>query len=949
MCLVLLAPVVAFAAQQPGGNGPQHATPSQEPAIQFMPQSGGGSGGAAGQAAYTTGNLTYHGGAILHKAANYLIFWVPPNYALDTPNIDISYPQASDANYEGLLAQYFSDLSNTPFYSILQQYPDKAGATSMVTSLGGSWVDTSVYPNGEGGLGKPLQDQDLQNEVLRAMQVNGWTANNGGHDFYVLTAYNAYSCADKACSFKDFCAYHSSFNLDTGENVTYADIPDPGNRGNAGSCVAVGETGERAPNSGAFADSVVNLVSHEEFETVTDPYVDGWFYQDYNHEIGDQCSWKFGAVASDGSNLVLNSHKYLVQEEWSNQVGGCYVPTSVPSLHVVADYGVQGGGLGYSGPTFTYFSNGALNTVTLSNSPVSLTVDEGTGWSVAGMLPGSTATERWFASQATSGVASPGATLVFDYAHQYYLSVQGGSQQSGWYNSGSQAVVTTPGVYGRSAGVGVRVNGYMLDGLGQPVPPSTGTVSATVLMISPHVLIFTTTKQYQVSLDQTAKDALSSMTPPTLSGDKYWYDSGTTVSVALFGEWGRASGTGYRLTSYAVDNGPPQGANSLGTVTVLGPVALNSPYAVSAASTSQYQLTIGGGHVLAATSPPIAGDAGWYDSGAQVSLTYDHSSNSTGGTRLSAVAFAVDGVQSQVARAGTGTFTEKVTMDQSHAASVASVRQYLLGVTGGSAITASPPSPTGDGYFDAGTSSMVSSNYSWSAAAGTRQNMVSYSIDGRSADVPRADSGQFTTAEIAFDGPHQVAFDGVTQYLVGFDVRNASGSGTVVPSALQLQTQNQGAVGVKAPGAWLDAGTSFSISKLVWEGVDVKPVGQSLTAASPTTLTVSARVFDATLKVADYLGVPVGGAAVTVQLANGTSVARTTPSSGTVSISAIPLGNYNATVSYLGAKFHQTEDASAGSTENVKVLVSGPDVAAILGAAAAIAIVGYLVLRRRAA
>jgi len=119
-----------------------------------------------------------------------------------------------------------------------------------------------------------------------------------------------------------------------------------------------------------------------------------------------------------------------------------------------------------------------------------------------------------------------------------------------------------------------------------------------------------------------------------------------------------------------------------------------------------------------------------------------------------------------------------------------------------------------------------------------------------------------------------------------------------------------------------------------------------MTASGPQNMTVHARVYDASIKVGDYLGVPVGGAAVAVQLANGTSVMRPTPASGMISLSAIPLGNYTATVSYLGSTFHGAEDAKASGTASVRFLVSGPDLAAIAGAVFLAMALVFLALRR---
>lgn len=371
-----------------------------------------------GTATSSVGNVTSHGGPVMHSVTNYAIFWLPSGYHFDSPSIDHPYANASDASYEGLVGQYLRDLSNTAYYSIVQQYTDASGGPGFATPFGGSWLDTSPYPGSEGTRANPLQDSDIEAEVTKAMSANGWSAGNGNNEFFVFTGENVFGCAGDTCSYNGYCAYHSAFEASNGEDVIYADIPDPGNA-NTGSCLATTATGAAAPNGAAFADSAVNLVAHEGFEAVTDPVFNGWYYQDTDHEIADECVWRFGTVAGDGSNILLNGDKYLVQEMWSNKAGGCFLPAAVPTLKVVANYQALGGGSGFTPPTFTYFSGGVLENTLLSTTPQNLNVDSGSVWNVTGTLGGSTSSERWQVVQTTSGTLRFAETFEFDYYHQY--------------------------------------------------------------------------------------------------------------------------------------------------------------------------------------------------------------------------------------------------------------------------------------------------------------------------------------------------------------------------------------------------------------------------------------------------------------------------------------------------------------------------------------------------
>jgi hypothetical protein len=438
-------------------------------------------------------------------------------------------------------------------------------------------------------------------------------------------------------------------------------------------------------------------------------------------------------------------------------------------------------------------------------------------------------------------------------------------------------------------------------------------------------------------------------------GDNYWYDSGSSVTLVLNGVWGRASSSGERLVSYAVDGGAAVSADVVGQVTVLHSSDIRSAQSVTTTTVVQYQLLLpltGGGSVQSVTDPSIPGDAGWYDSGTSVSLSYNYVWNATQDSRLNAVQVSVDGVQSQqLARSGTGTFREAVTMDRPHTLDVVSVTQYPMVVTGGFGVAASPQSPTKDTFYDSGSSVAVSSAHTWNVTALAREALLSYSVDGGSSNlVPNEDNGNFTTPPMTVVGPRSVVFHSGEQYLTTIIVTDATGATRVVPTLLEIDTATTqpGKVDVQGSKAWLDAGSTFAVGRLLWENTDVKPLNLTVNVDAPRNVTIAARIYPVTIKVTDYLQVPISGATASVELVNGTRVSRTTASDGTISITSVPLGRLSGTVSYLGISQAIAVDAS---TQNgpaaVRLFVSVADFGALVGGVAAVAIIGYMVLRRR--
>jgi len=246
----------------------------------------------ANTAAYSSGNLIYHGGPIMPKTTRaFVIFWEPPGWYVSS-------------TYNSLILRYFNDVGTSPLYYNNTQYTDSKGNMSEESRLGGYWIDTAGYP------AQQLNDQQVREEVIRAMQTNGWSPALY-RAFFVFTAEGVTMCFGTPC--RVYCAYHYFF----GRNTIYAAMPYAGTDPHR-----CGLRTSPSPNGDFDADSEINLASHEQMEAATDPLENGWL-DAYHQEIGDKCVWTFGNVGLDGSNVIWNQHPYIVQEEWDNAQQGC--------------------------------------------------------------------------------------------------------------------------------------------------------------------------------------------------------------------------------------------------------------------------------------------------------------------------------------------------------------------------------------------------------------------------------------------------------------------------------------------------------------------------------------------------------------------------------------------------------------------------------------------------
>jgi hypothetical protein len=247
--------------------------------------------------------LQYNGGPVeATGSSNYLIFWEPTGSVVAS-------------NYNSTLQQFFGDVGGSTLYGVASQYYQTNGSTnqfiSNTASVGGAWTDTTAYPSGT------LQDTDIQNEVQKAVKANNWSTGIGS-EFFVYLAKGENECLNGSCSFSTFCAYHGDFASGS-STVLYAAMPYAGT--NLSGCGI--QSGAGTPN-GPDTDAEISIASHELMETVTDPTLTAWF-DATGAEIGDKCAYTYGPTSSNGSNITIHAHPYIVQEEFDNANLGCSV------------------------------------------------------------------------------------------------------------------------------------------------------------------------------------------------------------------------------------------------------------------------------------------------------------------------------------------------------------------------------------------------------------------------------------------------------------------------------------------------------------------------------------------------------------------------------------------------------------------------------------------------
>lgn len=309
----LVAGITVLATALPGAAGANPATPrgtlGRAPA-----------GGAVSPAVLGSGNLVNHGGSLENTSTNYLIFWgVPasPN-AFTCSGVGCIPFQAipsnvtvEDANpYAGAIERFFRVVGGTPYYGILTQY-----GVSNATTLGGVYSDLTNPAVGT------ITETAIEAEVRRVQAATGWTGGIG-HNFWVITGPGAVPCGPYGdCAYTSFCGYHWTMSDRAGIETPFAVIPYPEPACDYAVAGAVSD-----PNLTPAADSAINVISHELFETVTDPGIGfgdyGW-YDSAGYEIADKCAWIFGPASATGGDVTLHGVGYMLQQEYSNSGSYC--------------------------------------------------------------------------------------------------------------------------------------------------------------------------------------------------------------------------------------------------------------------------------------------------------------------------------------------------------------------------------------------------------------------------------------------------------------------------------------------------------------------------------------------------------------------------------------------------------------------------------------------------
>ncbi len=219
---------------------------------------------------------------------------------------------------------FLKNLGSSQMIHLTDQYV--GDHSSHRYTVGTNYALTGYPPSA--GAGQPFTDQDL------ALVAYGLASDTGGfglnHIYHLFLVPGQDVCFDSTfsvCYSPDnlnsfaFCAYHG-YVYDTNGNYAYYSVEPYQN--------VVGCNVRPDTPNGPVVDATNNVLSHETFETITDPQITAW-YNVFNldlggAEIGDECEFVLYTPTTayfDPSLVRLNGKPYAIQPEYSNVQHAC--------------------------------------------------------------------------------------------------------------------------------------------------------------------------------------------------------------------------------------------------------------------------------------------------------------------------------------------------------------------------------------------------------------------------------------------------------------------------------------------------------------------------------------------------------------------------------------------------------------------------------------------------
>ena len=319
---VRLAFVILFVLLAVNFLAAQGLRPDTPGALDRVPDGAHGQGSGVMAAAPSGGSvvqgngINYHGGPVMAGDVPIYLIW----YGNWTNGAKVSDSAVTTNLIELFLGS--SALGESTYEAINTTYGDNTNNVSGHLHFAAHAFDN--YSSGT-----KLRDNTLPTIVSRAIATGALGPADPNGVYVILTS----SDVNETSGFcRTYCGFHTHATIN-GADLKYAFI------GNVDKCPSGCEAQATGPNSPSAsvggADGMINTMTHETEEAITDPDLNAWF-DSSGQEDADKCNFKFGPVSTCSGTLCTSAavtaaakfnqsfggKSWLIQMEWENSRGG---------------------------------------------------------------------------------------------------------------------------------------------------------------------------------------------------------------------------------------------------------------------------------------------------------------------------------------------------------------------------------------------------------------------------------------------------------------------------------------------------------------------------------------------------------------------------------------------------------------------------------------------------
>ncbi|MGD0629073.1 MAG: hypothetical protein ABR987_06965 [Terracidiphilus sp.] len=261
------------------------------------------------------GDLTYQGGETVDRARYHAI------YVLNSFTGTTGCTQATIPTCWGSPEDFLKNLGKSDFIHVVDQYVGRYDRDRYTNGADAFATFTPLPP--------ALTDADMQ-ALVHAVAASLGFPTGYGNIYHIFLPPGTDECFDATyatCYSPDnpatffFCAYHGSVTFTDVGHVLYTVEPYQ----NVSGC----NVPPGSPN-GPLVDATNSVLSHETFETITDPDGTAWWNGAsnalYGSEIADECEFIIfypTAVYFNPSIWHVDGHVYATQPEYNNDGHTC--------------------------------------------------------------------------------------------------------------------------------------------------------------------------------------------------------------------------------------------------------------------------------------------------------------------------------------------------------------------------------------------------------------------------------------------------------------------------------------------------------------------------------------------------------------------------------------------------------------------------------------------------